>query len=66
MEHLWVENHLSWRLVAMKVALTAMVVAADLTWRLARMSTTRLAALLLPAGLAWLGGVWWLSGRLGA
>lgn len=65
MEQLWVENHLSWHLVAMMVALTVMVVAADLTRHLARMSTTRLAAL-LTAGLAWLGGVWWLSGRLGA
>lgn len=66
MEHLWVENRLSWRAVAMMVALTVLVVAADLAWRLARMSTSRLAAILVPAGLAWLGGVWWLAGRLTA
>jgi hypothetical protein len=64
MEQLWVENRLSWQAVAMMVALTLLVVAADLTWRLTRMPTSRLAAILLPAGLAWLGGVWWLVGRL--
>jgi hypothetical protein len=64
MEQLWVENRLSWQAVAMMVALTLLVVAADLTWRLTRMPTSRLTAILLPAGLAWLGGVWWLVGRL--
>lgn len=66
MEPIWLGDRLSWRLVALVVALTLFVVVADLAWRLARMSTSRLAAILVPAGLAWLGGVWWLAGRLTA
>lgn len=42
----------------MVVAVTAVIAAADLAWRLWRGSTRRLAMIAAPVALAWLAGVW--------
>jgi hypothetical protein len=60
MDYLIVDGKLSWRPVALLVALTTYVLVADLVWRMTSMGLARLAAVLAPLGAAWLGVVAWV------
>jgi hypothetical protein len=65
-EPLWVDGRLSWQLVAMVVAVTLLLVAADVAWRRFRLSSRTLAMILVPAAVLWLAGAWLLAARLPA
>ncbi len=65
-EPLWVDGRLSWQLVAMVVAVTLLIAAADVAWRRFRMSSRTLAMIMVPAALLWLAGAWLLATRLPA
>jgi hypothetical protein len=60
MEYLIADGKLSWRPVALLVALTAYVLVADMVWRVTAMGLTKLAAILAPLGAVWLGLVAWV------
>lgn len=59
MDYLFDNGMLSWRPVALLVALTAYVLVADLIWRTSSMGLAKLAAILAPLGAAWMALVAW-------